>query len=128
VHADAIEAKKAFGPDARVLSPSRGAGKERKFYFAELPPRLQDILRAQLRHHPEQELQPDAANGAAKEPAEEATFLGFGLLLVAVLGVLGVGAAWLLWLAGGQDRGGAWPREAVVGLVEAVGGKISKVP
>jgi hypothetical protein len=45
----------------------------------------------------------------AKEPAKKAAFLGFRLLLVTVLGVLGVGIAGLLRLAGGQDGGtDAW--------------------
>jgi hypothetical protein len=47
--ADEIEAKKRFGPDARVVSPPHGVDKERKFYFVELPGRLQDVLRSQLR-------------------------------------------------------------------------------
>jgi|GEM_PF-976060 len=48
-NADEIEIKKHFGPNAQVLSsPSRG-GEERKFYFEELPPELQNVLRVQLR-------------------------------------------------------------------------------
>ena len=48
--ADAIEIKKRFGPDAQVLSPPQASdGKERKFYFADLPGELQNVLRVQLR-------------------------------------------------------------------------------
>jgi hypothetical protein len=47
--ADEIEVKKRFGADARVVSPPHGVDKERKFYFVELPGRLQDVLRSQLR-------------------------------------------------------------------------------
>jgi hypothetical protein len=48
--ADEIEIKKRFGPNAQVLaSPHAGAGKERKFYFEDLPGELQNVLRVQLR-------------------------------------------------------------------------------
>ena len=48
--ADKIEIKKQFGPNAQVLSsPHIGEGKERKFYFADLPGELQHVLRVQLR-------------------------------------------------------------------------------
>lgn len=39
-----------FGPDAQLLSsPQAADGKERKFYFADLPGELQNVLRVQLR-------------------------------------------------------------------------------
>lgn len=48
--ADGIEARKQFGSQARILSPTApGVGKERKSYFASLPDQLQTVLRAQLR-------------------------------------------------------------------------------
>ena len=49
-NADEIEIKKRFGSGAQILSsPHDGDGKERKFYFADLPPELQRVLRIQLR-------------------------------------------------------------------------------
>ena len=47
--ADEIEIKKRFGPNAQLLSPPAAAGKEQKSYFEDLPPELQNVLRAQLR-------------------------------------------------------------------------------
>jgi hypothetical protein len=47
--ADELEIKKQFGPDAQLLSSPRGADRERKFYFEDLPGELQRVLRAQLR-------------------------------------------------------------------------------
>ena len=45
-----IEIKKRFGPNAQMLSaPSGEAGKDGKFYFADLPGDLQNVLRLQLR-------------------------------------------------------------------------------
>jgi hypothetical protein len=46
--ADEIEIQKRFGPNAQILSAPRG-GKDTKFYFADLPPELQNVLRVQLR-------------------------------------------------------------------------------
>ncbi len=46
---DELEIKQRFGPDAQILSSPRGGEKGRKFYFEDLPPALQDVLRAQLR-------------------------------------------------------------------------------
>jgi hypothetical protein len=47
--ADEIEIKKRFGPNAQVLSSPPRGGEKRKFYFEELPPELQNVLRVQLR-------------------------------------------------------------------------------
>ena len=47
--ADEIEIKKRFGPNAQLLSPPAAAGKEQESYFEDLPPELQNVLRAQLR-------------------------------------------------------------------------------
>lgn len=47
--ADEAEIKKPFGPNAQPLSPPSAPAKEHKFYFEELPPALQNVLRAQLR-------------------------------------------------------------------------------
>ena len=48
--ADEIEIKKRFGSNAQILSsPRAGDEKERKFYFADLPGELQNVLRVQLR-------------------------------------------------------------------------------
>ena len=48
--ADEIEIKKRFGSNARILSsPHADAGNEQKFYFQDLPPELQKVLRVQLR-------------------------------------------------------------------------------
>ena len=45
---DESEIKKRFGPNAQVLSSPHAGGKERKFYFEDLPGELQNVLRAQL--------------------------------------------------------------------------------
>ena len=42
------EIQKRFGPNAQLLSPAHGEAKDRKLYFADLPPELQTVLRAQL--------------------------------------------------------------------------------
>jgi hypothetical protein len=47
--ADELEIKKRFGPDAQIISAPSGPVPERKFYFEELPPALQNVLRVQLR-------------------------------------------------------------------------------
>ena len=47
--ADEIEIKKRFGPNAQILSSPHAGGKERKFYFEDLPGELQNVLRVQLR-------------------------------------------------------------------------------
>jgi hypothetical protein len=47
--ADEIEIKKRFGPNAQILSSPPRAEADRKFCFADLPPQLQNVLRAQLR-------------------------------------------------------------------------------
>ncbi len=45
---DDLEIKKRFGPEAQVIaSPERE--KDRNFYFEDLPPELQKVLRVQLR-------------------------------------------------------------------------------
>jgi hypothetical protein len=46
--ADEIEIQKRFGPNAQILSAPRG-GKDTKFYFTDLPPELQNVIRVQLR-------------------------------------------------------------------------------
>jgi hypothetical protein len=46
--ADEMEIKKRFGPNAELLSPPHNGGAERKFYFEDLPPDLQRVLRVQL--------------------------------------------------------------------------------
>jgi len=47
---DELEIKKRFGPNAQMLSaPPTGEGKERQFYFEDLPGELQNVLRVQLR-------------------------------------------------------------------------------
>jgi hypothetical protein len=47
--ADLVEIRKRFGPDTQILSSPQEAGREPKFYFADLPPELQRVLRVQLR-------------------------------------------------------------------------------
>lgn len=47
--ADEMEIKKRFGPDAQLLLSPQGTGHDRKLYFDDLPPALQNVLRAQLR-------------------------------------------------------------------------------
>jgi hypothetical protein len=48
--ADDLAIKQRFGPQAQLLSPSQpGAERDRKFYFADLPEELQNVLRVQLR-------------------------------------------------------------------------------
>lgn len=44
-----MEAQKRFGPNAQILSSPHDAGREPKFYFDDLPPELQQVLRVQLR-------------------------------------------------------------------------------
>jgi len=46
--ADEIEIRKRFGPNARVLSGPHSEA-DRKLYFEDLPPDLQNVLRVQLR-------------------------------------------------------------------------------
>ncbi|MDB6066063.1 MAG: hypothetical protein JWR26_2271 [Pedosphaera sp.] len=46
---DELEIKKRFGPDAQLISAPSGPAKEQQFYFEELPPALQNVLRVQLR-------------------------------------------------------------------------------
>ena len=48
-NADAAEIQKRFGPNAQILASPQSGGKERKFYFEDLSPELQKVLRAQLR-------------------------------------------------------------------------------
>jgi len=47
--ADGIEIKKRFGPNARIISPPPKGEGGPKFYFEDLPPELQRVLRVQLR-------------------------------------------------------------------------------
>lgn len=47
--ADELEIKKQFGPDAQLLASSSSTGQDREFYFSDLPPALQNVLRLQLR-------------------------------------------------------------------------------
>jgi hypothetical protein len=47
--ADELEIKQRFGPNAQLISPPRGAERDRKQYFEDLPPELQQVLRVQLR-------------------------------------------------------------------------------
>ena len=49
--ADEMEIKKRFGADAQILSAPHTTETERKFYFADLPAPLQNVLRVQL-HQP----------------------------------------------------------------------------
>lgn len=46
---DQLEIKKRFGPNAQVLSSPSVAGQVDKFYFEDLSPELQNVLRVQLR-------------------------------------------------------------------------------
>jgi hypothetical protein len=47
--ADEMEIKQRFGPNAQLISPPRGAERDRKQYFEDLPGELQRVLRLQLR-------------------------------------------------------------------------------
>ena len=47
--ADELEIKQRFGPNAQLLSSPRGAERDRKQYFEDLPGELQRVLRVQLR-------------------------------------------------------------------------------
>ena len=47
--ADELEIKRRFGPGAQLLSSPQATGRDHKLYFEDLPPSLQDVLRAQLR-------------------------------------------------------------------------------
>ncbi|HVM46767.1 MAG TPA: hypothetical protein VMU04_02020 [Candidatus Acidoferrum sp.] len=47
--AEELEIKQRFGPSAQLLSSPRGAGRDHKQYFQDLPPELQQVLRLQLR-------------------------------------------------------------------------------
>jgi hypothetical protein len=58
---DEFEIKQRFGPNAQILSSPRGGEKDRKFYFEDLPPAFQDILRVQLR-------QPDDVSAVIETP------------------------------------------------------------
>ncbi|HEY5913395.1 MAG TPA: hypothetical protein VJA21_22640 [Verrucomicrobiae bacterium] len=46
---DELEIKKRFGPNAQLVSSAREADRDPKYYFDNLPPSLQNVLRAQLR-------------------------------------------------------------------------------
>jgi hypothetical protein len=46
---DELEMKKRFGANAQIVSSPCGAERDRKQYFEDLPPALQDVLRVQLR-------------------------------------------------------------------------------
>lgn len=48
--ADEMEIKKRFGPNAQILSAPPSGDGDTKFYFADLPDELQNVLRVQLRH------------------------------------------------------------------------------
>jgi hypothetical protein len=48
-YAEELEIKKRFGQNARLISSLLGESRERKHYFADLPPALQRVLRVQLR-------------------------------------------------------------------------------
>jgi hypothetical protein len=47
--ADELEIKQRFGPNAQLISPPRGAERDRQQYFEDLPSELQCVLRLQLR-------------------------------------------------------------------------------
>jgi len=44
-----MEAQKRFGPEAQILSSPNKTDAKPKLYFQDLPPQLQQVLRAQLR-------------------------------------------------------------------------------
>lgn len=44
-----VENRQRLGPNAPLLSPPHAGGKDRKFYFTDLPAALQRVLQAQLR-------------------------------------------------------------------------------
>jgi hypothetical protein len=48
---DELEIKQRFGPNAQLISSPRGAERDRKQYFEDLPAELQQVLRVQL-HQP----------------------------------------------------------------------------
>jgi hypothetical protein len=47
--ADELEIKQRFGPNAQLIASPRGAERDRKQYFEDLPAELQRVLRVQLR-------------------------------------------------------------------------------
>jgi hypothetical protein len=47
--AEELDIKQRFGPNAQLISPPRGAERDRKQYFEDLPSELQRVLRVQLR-------------------------------------------------------------------------------
>ena len=47
--ADEMEIRKQFGPEAQLLSTPQSGEPDHKFYFEDLPPGLQNVLRVQLR-------------------------------------------------------------------------------
>ena len=47
--ADELDIKQRFGPNAQLISSPRGAERDRKQYFEDLPSELQRVLRVQLR-------------------------------------------------------------------------------
>ena len=66
---DLVEAQKRFGPNAQILSSARaGDGKERTFYFQDLPDELQKVLRVQLR-------QPGDVSGVVEMPSSFLLYL-----------------------------------------------------
>jgi hypothetical protein len=47
--AEELDIKQRFGPNAQLISSPRGAERDRKQYFEDLPGELQQVLRLQLR-------------------------------------------------------------------------------
>ena len=70
---DEIEIKKRFGPAAQVLSSAPAAGTEQKLYFEDLPVKLQQVLRVQLRQSGEVSAVIEMPGGFALYVARERT-------------------------------------------------------
>lgn len=82
VAGDEIEMRRRFGPDAQFLSPTPTGEGEPKFYFTDLPPELQNVLRIQLRQAGDLSAVIETPNGFLFYVAEEKTDL---VLSVAIL-------------------------------------------
>lgn len=72
-NSDLAEIQKRFGANAKILSSPSDAGRDSKFYFTDLPPALQRVLRLQLRQAGDISAVIEMPNGFILHIAEEKT-------------------------------------------------------
>ena len=71
--AEELEIKQRFGPNAQLISSPRGAERDRKQYFEDLPSELQRVLRLQLRQSGDVSAVIEAPSGFLPYVAKETT-------------------------------------------------------